>query len=834
MANPGNDLVDYVAKLHQAGDQLSRNTRNTQDANNANADFVRRLIMSGGVIAAIKLLIGQHKELALLSNKDKNPFTNLLTARTASEIKSRLQEVKGHLEEVNREITRLQTKIRPGMPEDILKRVTEQITGKKRQAEGYEGEIEGLGKELAHTNLHTTLEQHLGLVQKIGAALLAIIGDQTIIRWYRFNEAVRATNVDLNQRIKLYTLANKQEIELGRNLNDTAAIYEVARRNGLIYGRTITPEFEKMVHLSLQAEDALGLQPNEIDEIYAASKQVAEPFRDALDAIADMNQQLGLSSEEAAKLYEQVAQLSFGFGLTGGAATGVTEEVAKLGLVLKRYGITDTQAAMRLVSRMATPGTSESYMFGGGPGLLADKSGAALEKTILSYAQFLGRFAPSPALVARAEGGDQAAQRNLNMILGNVLGPVAETLHLSLADAQMLLKTAQAIQSRTMPQITEGTNIESLADQQRQRSGQIWTRFFEQLHGIFVRGMMGLAPTVDMLSGWITKAHTWLGSLSDSTKEVIKYGGMAVVTLISVAGALELIATTGAIFTALKGAGVGKGIGGFFGATVIGKLIGGLFGANGFSWASYGGSALSSIASTLLEIISSALILIGPFLLLAMLTAMRKPEALLKDMLLNLGPKKTIELVKDFIRVENAIGNLGTRLKNFVTNIIDWVIDHIPGARAAINAQELKNAANAPWTGGAGHYSEWTGGAGVYGTPAWNSGINAAQAKHDDEVQMLNDQFDALVAQQGEKGVDQNELRRHMMLIIEKLDALGVTAKDHKDVVVKDINESKRNADYNRNKNREMQFLMRKDLYDESGEESVGWGMGAPSVLRNP
>jgi hypothetical protein len=841
VANPGIDSLDKAARSLMGVEGgmvgVARSAKNASGSINELA----KLLGAAFLGASMKGFLDQNKVLDKLTGQGKSPFSRLFDERAAGLLRERLKVVTERVQKLNVSIGDLkrmaELKTEEGVP--LVPGASEELKQKQRQ-------MLNLMSEAA------SIKQAQGMLNSAKAAktLFATLSEQVVVRWYSFNKQVQSLNASFDVRYRLYKQANEQEFELGHNIGDTAALYEVARKNGLLYGSTISDNLQDMVHLSLEAEDALGLAPDTIGEIYSAAKRIGVPFSDALNTITTMNQKLGVSAEEAAKLTDQVSMLSFEYNLGGQGILGATQELEKMGLSLKKLGINNPEAALSLVKKLAEPGSMAAIMSGGGPHILENRE--AMKASMEAIAAKTTPMLPS--------GPDPLGFRT--QIAGSIIQGVTT---LTIAEAR-IAQIIAAAQKAPEAVLSEQETLDQLRKDQLARTGQVWSRFFQQLHGVFTKSIEELTPAVDFLSRKITDLHLWFGKLPPRFKDIVIEGGKAVVTLLAVAGALESVALIGTVFR-----GLGKLVEGIMALKIfswlgslfiylksfdLGVILGGLMDTLGTFFSGLGevvvtflldslasiGPALAGIGTALL---GGLVALLGTYFVykLATFSGVGKiwgewvGEKLweMYESVVNLISKFTNSKI---FKVFESLGNRFVKvIKDVFTEIIDWIISKIPdwmkpatkppakqqGTDFVVAQRQLAenffDPNNATTLKGAQDFFNDQSKAEVGKSPT------AIRALHNQEESLLKKNLDKLSSEW--LAHPENEgLAEKMDLVAKELQILNSTAKTHLDTDKSTANEQSRNVQANQRKADERAFIYRYSVLSDQAADDYGWTRG--------
>jgi len=789
----------------------------------------RSWLMTAVTLTSLGFAFSKMSNLGKDMSETKNPLARL----SSKDVQRNLGVMRSSLSKLNEEIVAL-SKNAEGVPEiDIRNSIEAAITAKKRQAVSLGTDINDQQETLnthtkyaAFAKLGEALNPKDNIGKELAVSAAGFVTKKIIGRWYEFNELVKENNTDLGLRTELYTQANNQEIALGHSVSDTAALYEVARKNGLIYGRTILPELKSMLTTSQNMEDALKMQPEEIGEVLAASKRISVHFEDAAQAISTMNQRLGISGKEASALFDQVSQLNFEFSQEGVGGVGVTKDVAKMGLLLKGIGI-DPQAALKVLQEGSHADVGSSVLTGAGPSIAG--SPQAFEAFIKTSASRLGMQD-----IAKTDNPVQDAFSQ------QIFTDWARQLGFSLDTArtiQAISKQMEAHKDWATPKDEDET--ESLAQQAQDQiklTGD-WNKVLTKAWGDLQQAFRPLMPYVSQFTGWLMSLSKCLSDLSEGTKNAIKWVAGLTALIVGVGGLVAFGVVVKNLTTAIIGiariiplilAGLRGGLVGGAVDRVAGGVAGGVgrgivLNTTGGLLDQIGKPLMTSAGKSLPVVIADAVYngflgvnwtsvgkLLGGVGAVAAVGVLAYELGTLIDQKLGISDKVAKAYKDDTDTLGMGETDLTSRQSG--TNVY---------AAQKQLAERFFSSDNLTVNSG----KEWLQG---QETGLKYTNPEAVRAIHDMEARTLEKQLEDLKArEEASSGEQRKALEKKVEVMVELLKVANQLKTEHLNVDKKDISNSEREKFAARTREEHMAFISRSYKAASSGEDIASWNGGA-------
>jgi hypothetical protein len=552
------DLDTAAEQLRHVGDAWKRVHEQSHNAADTAAGYIKTLLGFGAASSVFKYVADKHKDkvAALMDPKLKMSGTDKLNAE--------IEEARVAQAKLVRQSDVLEAKIKhfkelggARTAEDTHKMLEAQATHADlaydiKRNEERQGMLGASGPKMARLDL---VEAQIKLLKSWQVVLAGAVVEETVRRWYSFNEAVRQTNVSLGDRRGLFKVANDEASKLGLTLGTVGQTMEVLRGRGITLAASLDPSRRAMGELALRPidaadhladviqvatrlNDALGLGPHEVDDLIATAQRLRGSFSDVGDEVATLNQKLGLSGAEAANIVSQVGQIALPYNLSENAALGTSNFVGQLQAASKPAGNQDPQWAVKILNQLTTTGTQLNQLAltrGGAQNLLNDP--AALERFLNQVLNFGGLR----QLYTRSQqpGGAFANFQFQNQVQG--------LLGLDASDAALLIRSLDNLHrafGQGATDLNRRLKLEDVARSQLKLTGEVWQRLGLQLVGLIASGLEPLTKGVQVLSGYVDDLYGKLRDLNPQLKEGLK--GFAAL------GAMT--ATVFGIFTVIQGA----------------------------------------------------------------------------------------------------------------------------------------------------------------------------------------------------------------------------------------------------------------------------------------
>jgi hypothetical protein len=664
-----------IETMQQLAETLHRVRTESSAASGGFGKFVKELVGAGGVIGVFKLLIDKRRELSEASSK----IPSLLPESTR--IRMEMKTAGSAIEELGVKLAKLEyqrSNLR-SPAEDVGGALQKELDATLDQYELQKSHLAALQKHLPEQELHEALSKHLTIAEGAKTGIGAIITEQLVSRWYSFNKAVQNTNASLADRRGLFALATDLSSKVGAPLEEVGDTLEVLRRRGLTMaasldvGRKTLGDYslkplgaslEEVTRLSIRAHDALGLTPEDVGNLVAASQKLNQPFVDVLDTVTGISQQLGFSGQEAAKFVEQAADLGYQFNLSAAQAHDLADTLAQTQAIARGAGVTDQDFAAQFAEKtsdITSAAGGYAYAVTGGEDTLTDKGN---KDAILAFSRQL-----HPLFDEMAKGGPGVGA------LRAQFNQMATTMGLTDKEAVNVIKTADRLNGVLGATAISMGDLDKVADSQLADTGQIWKRFGGQLLALISLGLTPLTMAVEALSKVMLWGYTAFSKIPGPLREVIKLLGAATASLLIFASATQLVSSLGQVFGSLnKAGGIGKLLG-------LGGLLGGkaaFTDATGAALVGVGGAKEVSVVARISKFVGLDVIkekgvpLVGKITKLANLDSLKQGGSNILEYFAKAGTglrdflSKTPDLVTVLAGVQGSFSKLPTSVLAFL------------------------------------------------------------------------------------------------------------------------------------------------------------------------